>query len=218
MRHVDAFLDHAPRLLDQLGIDHGQERRVIADVVFHHQQHRHADGPRVVQDVAFILDVLDDRDQDAGIALPQKNAFDLGDWIPRHEILNLAIVISQHNDGNIQPGPLHLARQLRRVHVAHGEIGDDQIELPLRAGQLKRFRAAGDVRNPWDLPEVEFERFVDEQLVEPAIFAEDEGIVETGDEKNVLHLERHQVFEAFKALVGVQNRLGDAADAHGEMP
>ena len=80
-------------------------------------------------DVAFILDVLDDRDQDAGIALPQKNAFDIGDWIPRDEILDLAIVIGQHHDGNIQPGLLHLARQLRRVHVADREVGYDQVEL-----------------------------------------------------------------------------------------
>ena len=66
--------------------------------------------------------------------------------------------------------------------------------------------------------EIEFERFVDQQLVEAAIFAQNEGIVEAGDEKDVLHLEGHQVFEAFKALFGVQNRLGDAADTHAEYP
>ena len=109
-------------------------------------------------------------------------------------------------------------RQLCRVHVADRKVGNDQVESRLRAGQLNRFGATGDMRDPRDAPEVELERFVDEQLVEPAILAENERIVETGDEKNVLHLERHQVFEAFKALFGVQNRRGDAVDTHGEYP
>ena len=59
------------------------------------------------------------------------------------------------------------------------------------------------MRDPGNLPQVQFERFVDEQFVEPAVFAKDEGIVEAGDEQDVLHLERHQVFEAFKALFRV---------------
>ena len=41
-------------------------------------------------------------------------------------------------------------------------------------------------------------------------------IVKTGDEKDVVHLEGHQILEAFKALFGVQNGLGDAA-THGDI-
>ena len=120
VRHVDAFLNHAPRLLDQFGVDHRQKRRVIANIVFHHQQHGHANGSRVMQHVALILDVLDDGDQNARVALPKKDPFNVGDRIPRHEILDFAIVVAQHHDRNIQPGLLHLARQLRCVHVADG--------------------------------------------------------------------------------------------------
>src|ERR1700719_3203262 len=53
--------------------------------------------------------------------------------------------------------------------------------------------------------------------MEPAVFAQDEGIVEARDKKNVMHLERHQVFEAFKAFFGVQNRFGAAAAVHGDI-
>ena len=76
---------------------------------------------------------------------------------------------------------------------------------------------------PGNLLQVEFERFVDQQLVEPAIFAQDERIVEAGDEKNVLHLERHQVVEALKALFGVEGEirrndgLGCASHVHGNL-
>ena len=103
-----------------------------------------------MQDVALILDVLDDRNQDAGIALPQENAFDLGDRIPRQKILDLAIVIGQHHHGNIQPGLLHLACQLRGVHVADRKVGHDQVEL-LSAGQRCRFGTRRNVRDSRDL-------------------------------------------------------------------
>jgi hypothetical protein len=59
---------------------------------------------RVVQHVALVLDVLDDRDQNAGIALPEEDSLDVGDWIARDEILDLAIVVGEHDHGNIQPG------------------------------------------------------------------------------------------------------------------
>ena len=173
MRHVDAFLNHAPRLLDQFGIDDGQERRVVADVVFDHEQDGHANGLRVMQHVAFIFDVFDDGDQNTGIALPQKNAFDFSKWIARDEILDLAIVVAKNNDRNIETGAFDLAGQLRRVHIAHGEVGDDEIEMRIGTGQSSRFRATGDVGNSGNLLQVEFERFVDEQLVETPVFAQE---------------------------------------------
>ena len=168
-------------------------------------------------DVALVFDVLDDREQNAGVTLPEKNAFDVGDGIPRHEILDLAVIIGEHDHGNIQPGLLDLARQLSCVHIADGQIGDDQIEARLRTRQFHRFRAAGDMSNPGELPQVEFERFVDEQLVEAAILAQNKRIVEAGDKQDVVHFEGHQVLEAFEALFRVHHGLGDAADAHGDI-
>ncbi len=40
---------------------------------------------RVVLSVALVLDVLDDRDQDARVALPQENALDVGLRVARDE-------------------------------------------------------------------------------------------------------------------------------------
>ena len=41
----------------------------------------------VVLDVALVLDVLDDRDEDASVALPQEDALDVGVRIARDEVL-----------------------------------------------------------------------------------------------------------------------------------
>ena len=114
------------------------------------------------------------------------------------------------------PALADFARQLRGVHVADREIGHDQIELRIGVRQFERLGATGDMRDPGNLLQVQFERFVDQQFVEAAVFAQDERVVETGDQQDVLHAERHQVLEAFKALFGIENRLGDGRNDHGE--
>ena len=47
-----------------------------------------------------------------------------------------------------------------------------------------------------DLVDVELQRLADQQLVQAAVLAQDEGVVEAGDQQNVVHPERHQVLEA----------------------
>ena len=61
-------------------------------------------------DVALVLNVFDDGDQDARIALPQENSLDVGSGITADEVLHCAVVISEHNHGDIKTGELHLAR------------------------------------------------------------------------------------------------------------
>ncbi len=38
---------------------------------------------------------------------------------------------------------------------------------------------------PGHVVQVEFERFADQQFVQPAVFAQDEGVVEAGDQQDV---------------------------------
>src|SRR5258708_14894773 len=73
------------------------------------------------------------------------------------------------------------------------------------------------MRDPGNVLRVQFERFVDQQLIQTAVFPEDERIVEAGDQKDVLDLERHQVVEAFEARFGVEERFGDGAGGHSQM-
>jgi hypothetical protein len=67
------------------------------------------------------------------------------------------------------------------------------------------------------LVDEQFDGQFDEQFIEAAVFTEDEGILEARDQKDVVHFEGHQVFEAFKALFGVHYALGDAVDDHGDI-
>src|SRR4029077_4013424 len=68
--------------------------------------------------------------------------------------------------------------------------------------------------NSGNLLRTQFERFVDQQLVEPSIFPQNERVIEARHQKDVMHFEGHQVFEAFKAFFGVENPLGHPRHTH----
>ena len=163
-----------------------------------------------MQHVALVFHELDDRDQDARRSLPQEDAVDVGNRIARDKVLDLAVVIAEHDHGNVEPGLAHGARQIGGVRVANREIGHDQVELRIGLRQFKRLGATGDMGDPGNLPQVQLQRFVDQEFVQPAIFAQDERIVEARDQQNILHAKRHEVLETFETLFGVENRLGNA--------
>src|SRR5205807_8013395 len=100
-----------------------------------------------MQYVALVFDVLHQCDQDAGVALPEENSFDVGDPIARDEVFYLAVVVRQHDHGDIQAGAAHFAGKVGGVRVAHGEVGDDQVELRVGARHVERFGTAGNVRD-----------------------------------------------------------------------
>ena len=71
------------------------------------------------------------------------------------------------------------------------------------------------MRDPRNLPEVQFQGLVDQQFVETAVFAQNERVIQARYEQNVLHTERHQVLEAFKPLFGIEDGFGDTGKGHG---
>ena len=81
--------------------------------------------------------------------------------------------------------------------------------------QIERFGTTRNVGDPRNLAQVQLQRFVDQQFVEASVFAQDERVVQTRHEQNVLHAERHEVLEAFEALFGIENMFGDVGQGHG---
>ena len=118
----------------------------------------------------------------------------------RYEILDLAIVVGQHHHGNIQPGALDLGRQFGGSHVLDFEVGDDQVEARIGTRQRQRLGAGLHVRDARHVLQVELVGFADQHLVQAAVFAQDERVVQAGHQQDVLHPEGHQVFEGFEEL------------------
>src|ERR1035438_1538806 len=215
VRDIQSFAEQPPGLADDLGVNDGQEQRVVTNVIFHHQHHGYAHGFGVVLDVALVLDVLDDRDQDAGVTLPQKYPLDAGLRIARNEVLNLAIIVGQSDDRNVEIGGLDFARQLRGIHVPDLQVGHDQVEARLGARQFQRFGPAGDMRDAGDLMNVQLQRLAHQQFVQASVLAQNEGVVQAGNQQNVVHAERHQVLEALELELGRRGGVGGDGSCHG---
>src|ERR1700757_401162 len=119
------------------------------------------------------------------------------------EILELAVVVGEHDYRDVETGGLDVAGEPGGVHVADFKVGDHEIEARLGADQGQGFGAGGDLRDAGDLLQVHFDGFTDQQFVEAAVFFQDEGIVEAGDQQDVAHAERHEVLEALKESLRV---------------
>ncbi len=138
-------------------------------------------------------------------------------WIACDEILELAIVVGEHDHRNVESGLLDLAGQTGRVHIANFEIRDDQVEAGTGARDGQGFHAGRYLRDPRDLLKVEFERFTDQKFVQSAVLAQNERVVEAGDEQDVAHPEGHQVLEAFEEPLRVHGYVGDVFQGHGRI-
>ena len=150
-------------------------------------------------------------------ALPchKKDALDGAVRRARHEILDLAIVVGQHHHRNIQSGALDLGRQFGGAHVFDFEVGDDQVEARIGTRQFQRLRPGLHVRDSRNVLQVELVRFADQQLVQAAVFAQNERVVQAGHQQDVLHPEGHQVLEGFEELFLFDGGFERWIGAHG---
>jgi hypothetical protein len=131
VREVHTLGDEPLGLAQKLGVEDGEEGRIVADVVLDQEDHLHAYRPRVVGDIPLVLDVLDDGEEDPRVSLPDEDALELAGLGAGQDIRQLVVVESQEHDRNVEPRLPHLAGQLQHVHVADVKGGDDQVEALL---------------------------------------------------------------------------------------
>ena len=196
VREVDPFGHEAQRVIHQFGVDDRQERRVEPDVVLDDDDRLHAQRPRIADDVDPILDQLDDRRQDPHVALPEKDAGQIGGVVPRHEIAGGARVVREQRHRDVAAAFADAARERRGVHVADVQRADDQVVAAVGRGARERFGARRHARQRRWMADVEIEELTEDQLVELAVLRERERIVQAGDEQDLLDAEVRQVDEA----------------------
>ena len=207
LRDVEPLLDHPLRVVEELGVHHRQERRVVADVVLDEQDHLHADLARVVERVAPVLHRLDDADEDAGVALPQERPLDVRGVVPCVELGELARVPREEDDGRVEALGLHAARELGRVHVREVRRRDDQVHVRLLPGEAQSGLSGRDAGERRRVVEVEVAELAEQAFRQLARLLEDERVVGGGDQQDVHDAVAHQV------LVVVQ-AAADGRDAH----
>ena len=115
-------------LLDQLGVEHRQIGRVEPDRVLDEDDHLDPCHTHVVVSVALILDGLDDRGEDALIALPDKDpaqAFD----VRALQMLQFPGVVCQDHEGNLGCVLADDVRDDRYPLLSDPGHGDHQVEV-----------------------------------------------------------------------------------------
>ena len=98
VREIQPLGHQAQRVVDELRVQEREERRVVADVVLDEDDGGHADHAGVVGDVELVLEVLDDRQQDADVALPQEEALERRDVLGVGELVERALVVGEEHD------------------------------------------------------------------------------------------------------------------------
>ena len=142
VRQVDPLGDQAARLLQHLGVDDRQQRRVGLDVVLDDDDGLHTDHARVVRHIHAVFEVLNDGDDDAKVPLPDENLVkDVGRG-RYQELLQLPVVVCEEDNGNTQTFFLHHPCEMRSVHVVDMQRRDDQIETSLLLGEFDGFTTA----------------------------------------------------------------------------
>ena len=184
----------ALRVVQQLGVDHRQERRVVADVVLDQQDHLHARPRRCRARVAPVLDRLDDRHQDAGVALPEEHPLEAAQR-PCAPGTRLSSRVSHASSttGTSRPSPAGPAGQLGGVHVGEVRGGEDQVDPACSRAIRSASVARGDARERGGVVQVEVAELAEQPLGELADLLEDERVVGRRDEQDVHDAVAHQV-------------------------
>jgi hypothetical protein len=61
---------------------------------------------------------------------------------------------------------------------------------------------------------LKFERFPNQQLIQPPIFTQNERVVKAGDQQNILYPKGHQVLEALEEAFRVNDGIGGVGNGH----
>jgi hypothetical protein len=201
VREIVALTEDAAGLRDERGVDFREQRRIIEHIVFHDEHDGNAHLESVVLNVALVLDILNDGEQQARVPLPEKDLLNALQGAAREQGLRFLMVEGKDGNRNVQPGAVHGGGEFQAVHVIEVDVGDNEVVARLAACEFERLGGGGYVR---DLRRV--------------VEMEDEGIVEAGDEQNILHPERHEVLEAFKKAFVIGEELRRLAWGHVAKP
>ncbi len=215
VREVHALRRELLGVVHQLGVDHRQERRVVADVVLDDDHHLHAHQRRVIGHVEPVLDLLDDGEEDRDVALPEVDALEIGGVVAVQEQRQLPRVVGEQHDRDGQARLLHLPRQRGRVHVPDVHRGDDQVEAALPRRERQRLGARRDAGDGRAVAEAQVEELAEDPLAELAVLRQDERVVQAADEQDVLDPVLGEILEAAEAAGERRAGIGWADGHHG---
>ena len=160
-----------------------------------------SDRCRVVHYVALVLDVLDDRDQDPNVALPQEHrSISLPDCGPRKSLLR------SRRRARPREYPVQPARTCRASWAASISPTSRFVTIKVESTVIfPRHRHRFAPLETCVIPESRWCSSSDSSIrssLRTSVLAQNEGIVQARHQQDVAHPEGHQFVESFKHSSG----------------
>jgi hypothetical protein len=197
---VDPFGDEPLGLLQDFGVDNGEDGGIEPDAVLDHEDRLYPDHARVVVDVDPVFQGLDDRDDDPEIPLPDEHLVEDRRVAFKEKVLELPVVVREQHDRDVQPRFPDQPRELDRRHVVDMERGDHEVEPAFFFRQRYCFLPARDSRKLGGMAQVEPLVLVPNQLVESPVLFEEVQVIQARDEEHVADPEPHQVLKTLEPV------------------
>ena len=109
---------------------------------------------------------------------------------------DIAHVVRERDDRRVDARLAQAPRERGRGHVAQIRRRDDQVVARLVPRERERFGRRRDVRDARRMADVEVEKLLEDDLVQLAVLREDERVVQTGNQEDVVDSETGEVGES----------------------
>ena len=191
---VEGFGGKLLTLLQDELIKLGQDGGVEPNVVFDENDELHSTLFYVVIEVHFVLEQLDDGEEQIGVAQPAEHIFEGRKIFVLDARTDAVTEGGKHDDGDVLVARFDVAGDVEGVAVVRSGHDDDEVKriLPQFAPSLVGGAHLGEARR---IAQREGGIFVEEFFVDAPVVFEHESIVGVGDEQNIKDTPCHEIDE-----------------------
>ena len=190
---VERLFEKLSALLQHQLINCGQVGRVITDRIFDQQDRLHAHPENIVVGVHPVLDQLDDRQDQVGVAVPAEDIVNRRTVFALYAAVNILRQVGQQHERNFGMQRLELFREVEYVEIPDIEHTDNQVKIIFTLQQLQRLGRTAHPRERRRVAQVQLHILVVELHLQAPVLFEGIGIIAAADQQNPADAPAHQV-------------------------
>ena len=183
-------------LHEDIAVEVGQYGRIETYAVFDQKYHLHAGFGYVVLEVHLVLNQLDDRQYEVGVAEPAEHIVEHLEVFVLHALGDAVREGGEHHAGHIWELRLHRARHVESIVVGIAGHTYNKVNI----GCLEHtggLLGGGNLREHGRIAKSELHILVVDLLLYPAVVLEHERIVGVCNYQNIIYTAHHQVHERY---------------------
>ena len=193
---VHGVQQQIPGLGQYLRIQKRQDPRIVDRRVLDQQDGLHPLFA-VRRHIHLVFDVFDNRQQNAAVAGPVKNAVNTGLAPDVGDHVRCQPVIGKHHDRQFGIRFFDGLLEFKRFHVADPGHRDHQVDR-IRRQDGQRILLAGRLVNPWDIGNTEVGELMVDLLGQLAVLLQDKAVIDRGNQQDLGHTILDQFMDAGK--------------------